>query len=98
MDGQDANYDVERFLAGTSTLSDREVAEVQGGDRRVHGLGEIVTAVSAAREFEARTEWLGDGIGARSGGVLSRGEDGRCRRHVGGQHLPVVYGLRARRP
>lgn len=60
-----------------------------------HGLGEIVTAaVDAGFRVDEVVEWLDDD-GDPRGGLLTAGPDGRYRLHVGGQDLPVVFGLRA---
>lgn len=60
-----------------------------------HGLGEIVTAaVDAGLLVDAFTEWLDDDVDPR-GDVLTPDADGRYRLRVGGQDLPVLFGLRA---
>lgn len=60
-----------------------------------HGLGEIVTsAVTAGFQVDELMEWLDDD-GDPRGDVLTADPDGRYRLHVGGQDLPVVFGLRA---
>ncbi len=44
--------------------------------------------------MDALTEWMDDAFDPR-GGVLAKDADGRYRLPVGGQDLPVLFGLRA---
>lgn len=63
-----------------------------------HSLGEIVTAaVAAGLRIERLDEHLDVARDPR-GSLLAREDDGRCRLRVGGEALPVLYTLIARRP
>jgi SAM-dependent methyltransferase len=63
-----------------------------------HSLGEVVTAVArAGLRVDRLVEHLSAEVDHR-GGVLVRGSDGRWRLPVGGQDLPVLFGLAASKP
>jgi SAM-dependent methyltransferase len=63
-----------------------------------HSLGEVVTAVvRAGLQVDRLVEDLSAEVDHR-GGVLVQGADGRWRLPVGGQDLPVLFGLGASKP
>jgi SAM-dependent methyltransferase len=60
-----------------------------------YGIGEVVTAsLRAGFQLDSLTEHLRDEKENRSG-ILSRDEDGWYRMPMGGQDLPITYGLQA---
>ena len=63
-----------------------------------HSLGEVVTAVvRAGLRVDRLVEHMSAEVDHR-GGVLVQGADGRWRLPVGGQDLPVLFGLGASKP
>jgi hypothetical protein len=80
-------HDIWRSGVNPGLVQDRQYA---------HSLGEIVTAAANAG---LRVEHLGEHVDAEINphGVLTAGPDGRHRRQIDGELLPVVYGLRARK-
>jgi SAM-dependent methyltransferase len=63
-----------------------------------HSLGEVVTAaIRAGLKIERLDEQMDADFDPR-GDVLARGEDGRYRLRIGGEDLPVLFTLVARKP
>ncbi|MBM7788940.1 class I SAM-dependent methyltransferase [Tenggerimyces flavus] len=77
------------------TYSDGDVSLSQPSVGYPHGIGEVVTAaVRAGLKVDSLTEYVRDEMQHREG-VMVGDPDGWYRLPVGGQDLPLTYGLRA---